>query len=118
MALRRRRIDMGAAVSAIRGQVADLTASLFQLNDSLEQLAEQIGRFGSLTKEVTGTPHVPRGALAVHGPAGINLPTPAPGPPIVHLTPGELAQRAKLLDQFNPKAKMREEIEAEMEAGA
>lgn len=110
MAARRRRIDMGAAVSAIRGQVADLTASLFQLNDSLEQLVEQIGRFGSLTREVAGTPQGAREAP--------EQPRPAPGPPVVQLSPGELAQRVKLLEQFNPKAKMREEIEAEMEAGA
>jgi hypothetical protein len=113
MAVRRRRIDMGAAVSAIRGQVTDLTASLFQLNDSLEQLVEQIGRFGSLTREVAGAPaHVPRETLEV------SAPPERPRGPVVQLTPGELAQRAKLLGQFDHKSKMREEIEAEMEAGA
>jgi hypothetical protein len=119
---RRRRIDMPDAVSAIRGQVADLTSSLGYLNDSLEGLAQQIGRFGSLTREVTGVQpvHIPLGPMAMQHPGPHHsggLSSVARGSSLV-LSPEEQAKKAALLAQFDDKARMREELEADMEAGA
>jgi hypothetical protein len=111
---RRRRIDMPDAVSAIRGQVADLTSSLGYLNDSLEGLAQQIGRFGSLTREVTGAPpYVPPEPAYYPKNPFFERPKSA-----LVLSPEEQAKKAALLAQFDDKARMREELEADMEAGA
>ncbi len=111
---RRRRIDMSAAVASIREQVRELTHSLGGLNDSLEGLAQQIGRFGSLTREVSGTkgPPDPGPYLgAITGPTRT-------APSAVYFSPEEIAKKAALLAQFDDKARMREEIEADMENGA
>ncbi len=115
---RRRRIDMSVAVASIREQVRELTHNLGGLNDSLEGLAQQIGRFGSLTREVTApSPYAP-GQPAQDMRTYRAVEASRTSPTGLVFSAEELAKKAALLGQFDDKARMREEIEADMENGA
>lgn len=113
MAVRRKRVDMSMAVAAIRVQVGELAASLCELNDGLQALAGQIGRFGQLSQAL-GAPG------AVTTPV-VHLPPHPPNPNLAgphSLSAQEIAQREALLQTQFPRRRLeRPDIERDLAEG-
>lgn len=94
-------------------QVDELTAQIRASADALQEQVERIrGLMAALNPGLVQPPGPPP-HIPVEQPAPPRSP-----PPRIRLSPDEEARRIALLGQFDHRTKMREEIEAEMEAGA